>query len=129
MLGGTAVRSPGCIAGCLNASCLNSGGPKQAQYLTLQLVNLYARLIENASFRQRYAGCAVLILGGDASDLGNERLLAIDGAGCILGANRASFQPPTRDALLGAPVQDVLSMSLDELITLTQGGQRSASCC
>ncbi len=118
----------GALLGCLNASCLNSGGPKQAQYLTLQLVNLYARLIENASFRQRYAGCAVLTLGGDASDLGNERLLAIDGAGCILGANRASFLAADKGMpLLGAPVQDVLPMSLDELITLTQGGQRSAS--
>ena len=118
----------GALLGCLNASCLNSGGPKQAQYLTLQLVSLYARLIENASFRQRYAGCAMLTLGGDASDLGNERLLAIDSTGCILGANRASFLAAAQGIpLLGAAVQDVLSMSLDELIALTQGGQRSAS--
>ena len=118
----------GALLGCLNASCLNSGGPKQAQYLTLQLVSLYARLIENASFRQRYASCAMLTLGGDAGDLGNERLLALDVAGRILGANRAAFLAAGRgSALLGEAVQEVLSMSLDELITLTQGGQRSAS--
>ena len=118
----------GALLGCLNASCLNSGGPKQAQYLTLQLVSLYARLIENASFRQRYAHCAMLTLGGDAGDLGNERLLALDVAGRILGANRAAFLAAGRgSALLGEAVQEVLSMSLDELITLTQGGQRSAS--
>ena len=116
------------LLGCLNASCLNSGGPKQAQYLTLQLVSLYARLIENASFRQRYAGCAMLTLGGDAGDLGNERLLALDVAGRILGANRAAFLAAgDGNALLGETVGDVLSMSLDELITLTHGGQRSAS--
>lgn len=118
----------GALLGCLNASCLNSGGPKQAQYLTLQLVSLYARLIENASFRQRYAHCAMLTLGGDAGDLGNERLLALDVAGRILGANRAAFLAAGHgNALLGEAVQDVLSMSLDELVSLTQGGRRSAS--
>ncbi|MCQ4281079.1 sigma-54-dependent Fis family transcriptional regulator [Pseudomonas stutzeri] len=118
----------GALLGCLNASCLNSGGPKQAQYLTLQLVSLYARLIENASFHQRYATCAMLTLGGDAGDLGNERLLALDAAGRILGANRAAFMAAgPGNTLLGEAVQDVLSMSLDELITLTHGGQRSAS--
>ncbi|EQM79926.1 sigma-54-dependent Fis family transcriptional regulator [Stutzerimonas stutzeri] len=118
----------GALLGCLNASCLNSGGPKQAQYLTLQLVSLYARLIENASFRQRYAHCAMLTLGGDAGDLGNERLLALDVAGRILGANCAAFLAAGHgSALLGEAVQDVLSISLDELITLTHGGQRSAS--
>ncbi|MCH2342010.1 sigma-54-dependent Fis family transcriptional regulator [Pseudomonas sp. NPDC047963] len=118
----------GALLGCLNASCLNSGGPKQAQYLTLQLVSLYARLIENASFHQRYATCAMLTLGGDAGDLGNERLLALDAAGRILGANRAAFMASGHgSALVGEAVQDVLPMSLDELITLTHGGQRSAS--
>ncbi|TYP64899.1 sigma-54-dependent Fis family transcriptional regulator [Stutzerimonas stutzeri] len=118
----------GALLGCLNASCLNSGGPKQAQYLTLQLVSLYARLIENASFHQRYASCAMLTLGGDAGDLGNERLLALDAAGRILGANRAAFMASGHgNALVGEAVQDVLSTSLDELITLTHGGQRSAS--
>ncbi len=118
----------GALLGCLNASCLNSGGPKQAQYLTLQLVSLYARLIENANFHQRYATCAMLTLGGDAGDLGNERLLALDAAGRILGANRAAFMAAGQgNTLLGEAVQDVLSTSLDELITLTHGGQRSAS--
>ena len=118
----------GALLGCLNASCLNSGGPKQAQYLTLQLVSLYARLIENASFRQRYASYAMLTLGGDVGDLGNERLLALDAAGRILGANRAAFVAADQgSALLGVAVQDVLSTSLDELITLTQGGQRAAN--
>ncbi|MCQ4258121.1 sigma-54-dependent Fis family transcriptional regulator [Stutzerimonas stutzeri] len=118
----------GDLMGCLNASCLNSGGPKQAQYLTLQLVSLYARLIENASFRQRYASSAMVTLGGDAGDLGNERLVALDVTGRILGANRAAFVAAGQDrALLGEAVQDVLSVSLDELITLTHGGQRSAS--
>ncbi len=119
----------GALLGCLNASCLNSGGPKQAQYLTLQLVSLYARLIENASFRQRYAGCVMLTLGGEAGDLGNERLLAVDAAGRILGANRASFLIAGQGiSLLGADVQDVLSVSLDQLIALTQGASAVHPC-
>ena len=116
----------GALMGCLNASCLDSGGPKQAQYLTLQLVSLYARLIENASFGQRYADCVMLTLGGHAGDLGNEQLLALDAAGRILGANRAAFAAAGRgQPLLGEPVQALLSVTLDRLISLTQGGMRS----
>ena len=118
----------GALMGCLNASSLNSGGPKQAQYLTLQLVSLYARLIENASFRQRYADCIVLTLTGRDGDLGNEQLLALDAGGVIIGANRTAFasagrtQPP-----IGQRVDALLPMTLDRLITLTQGGLSSTA--
>lgn len=118
----------GALMGCLNASCLNSGGPKQAQYLTLQLVSLYARLIENASFRQRYADCVVLTLGGQENDLGNEQLLALDAGGRVLGANRAAFAAATGERpLLGQAVEALLPVSLDRLISLTQGGARSTT--
>lgn len=116
------------LMGCLNASCLNSGGPKQAQYLTLQLVSLYARLIENASFRQRYADCALLTLGGQAGDLGNEQLLALDAGGRVLGANRAAFAAAGGErSPLGQAVEALLPASLDRLVSLTQGGARSAT--
>lgn len=116
----------GALMGCLNASCLNSGGPKQAQYLTLQLVMLYARLIENASFRQRYANCMMLTLGGLDGDLGNEQLLALDAGGRVLGANRAAFAA-AEQSLVGEAVDQLLPVTLDRLISLTQGGLRSAT--
>lgn len=118
----------GALMGCLNASCLNSDGPKQAQYLTLQLVSLYARLIENASFRQRYADCAMLTVAGLDGDLGNEQLLALDATGRITGANRAAFAAagPERP-LLGRPVDALLPVTLERLMSLTQGGLRSTS--
>lgn len=118
----------GALMGCLNASGLNSGGPKQAQYLTLQLVTLYARLIENASFRQRYADSMVLTLSGVESDLGNEQLLALDAGGRVLGANRAAFAAAGRgESLVGQVLDNLLPVTLERLLSLTQGGLRSAS--
>jgi transcriptional regulator of acetoin/glycerol metabolism len=117
----------GALMGCLNASCLNSDGPKQAQYLTLQLVSLYARLIENASFRQRFGDCVTLTIGVRDGDLGNEQLLALDTRGRVLGANRAAFTALGRDKpLLGLAIEALLPVTLERLISLTQGGARSA---
>ncbi len=117
----------GALMGCLNASCLNSEGPKQAQFLTLQLVSLYARLIENASFRHRFADSMVLTLGGREDDLGNEQLLALDPGGRVLGANRAAFSSFGRgQPLQGLALDALLPVTLERLLSLTQGGARSA---
>ncbi|MBW4964646.1 hypothetical protein KZZ06_21880, partial [Sulfitobacter sp. CW3] len=69
----------GLLRGCLNATCLNSAGPKESQYLTLQLVIMYARMIENSHFRQRYRDCLTLAIKprDDITDLANEQLLAL----------------------------------------------------
>lgn len=118
----------GLLRGCLNATCLNSNGPKEAQYLTLQLVILYARLIENAHFRECYRDRLTLSLKpiDDIADLANEQLLALDDNGRIIGANRATFVAHQRDAapLLGARIDSLLPTSVDELLHLTQGGAR-----
>ncbi len=115
------------LLGCLNATCLYDDGPKQAQHLTLQLVTLYARLIENAHFRQRYRDCLTLAVkpcDGDA-DLVAEQLLALDEGGRIVGANRAAFSN-NHHALLGLRIEHVLSADIDQLLALTQGGARGA---
>ncbi|WP_243667177.1 GAF domain-containing protein [Pseudomonas brassicae] len=118
----------GLLRGCLNATCLNSNGPKQAQYLTLQLVILYARLIENAHFRECYRDCLTLSLKpvDDIADLANEQLLALDDSGRIIGANRATFVAHQRDdrPLLQARIDSLLPTSMEELLGLTQGGAR-----
>lgn len=113
------------LLGCLNATNLHNEGPKQAQHLTLQLVTLYARLIENTHFRQRYRDRLTLALKprDDITDLANEQLLALDEGGRVIGANRAAFlaYPGT---LLGLRIDQLLPASIDELLDLTRGGAR-----
>jgi transcriptional regulator of acetoin/glycerol metabolism len=116
------------LRGCLNATCLNSDGPKEAQYLTLQLVIMYARLIENASFRQRYRDRLSLSLKprDDIADLANEQLLALDEGGRVIGANHAAFAACATHGidLLGSRIDQLLPVGVDELLGLTHGGAR-----
>ncbi len=119
----------GLLRGCLNATSLNSDGPKEAQYLTLQLVIMYARLIENTHFRQRYRDCLTLAIKprDDITDLANEQLLAIDESGRIIGANRSAFvayDQVQHQALLGRRIDTLLPASVDELLSMTSGGAR-----
>lgn len=122
-------NAQGVLQGCLNATCLNSDGPKQSQYLTLQLVILYARLIENAHFRQSYRDCLTLSLKpiDDIADLANEQLLAVDDSGRVIGANRAAFVTHDQASgrhLLGSLIDQLLPMGVDEMLRLTNGGAR-----
>jgi len=113
------------LLGCLNATCLYNDGPKQAQHLTLQLVTLYARLIENSHFRERFRDRLTLALKprDEFSDLAAEQLLALDEGGRVIGANRAAFLAHT-GKLLGAPVEQLLHADIDQLLDLTRGGAR-----
>ncbi|WP_416468247.1 sigma-54-dependent Fis family transcriptional regulator [Pseudomonas sp. LFS044] len=113
------------LLGCLNATCLYNDGPKQAQHLTLQLVTLYARLIENSHFRQCYRDRLTLALKprDDFSDLAAEQLLALDESGRVIGANRAAFLAH-RGTLLGMPIDQLLPAGIDQLLELTRGGAR-----
>ncbi|MDE1167805.1 MAG: sigma-54-dependent Fis family transcriptional regulator [Pseudomonas sp.] len=115
----------GALRGCLNATSLNSDGPKEAQYLTLQLVIMYARLIENVQFRHMYRDGLTLAIKprDDITDLVNEQLLALDESGRIIGANRAAFVAHEH-RLLGRRIEDLLAANVDELLNLTQGGAR-----
>ena len=119
----------GLLRGCLNATCLNNDGPKESQYLTLQLVILYARLIENAHFRQSYRDRLTLSLKpiDEIADLANEQLLALDDSGRVMGANRAAFvahHQPAGRTLPGSLIDQLLPMGVDELLRLTNGGAR-----
>ncbi|MBA1202723.1 sigma-54-dependent Fis family transcriptional regulator [Pseudomonas capeferrum] len=116
----------GRLQGCLNATCLYNDGPKQAQHLTLQLVIMYARLIENTHFRQRYRDRLTLAIKprDDITDLANEQLLALDESGRVIGANRAAFMAHESLArpLLGLRIEQLLPARIDELLNLTRGG-------
>ncbi|RQB65014.1 sigma-54-dependent Fis family transcriptional regulator [Pseudomonas aeruginosa] len=114
------------VRGCINATCLNSEGPKEAQHLTLQLVILYARLIENTVFRQRYRNRLTLSLKArdEVADLAAEQLLALDEEGRVIGANHAAFVA-SRGELTGSRIDQLLDADLDQLLTLSQGGARA----
>jgi transcriptional regulator of acetoin/glycerol metabolism len=119
--------SLGNVRGCLNASCLNSNGPKEAQYLTLQLVIMYARMIENAYFRHSHRNTLTLMIKPceEISDLANEQLLALDEQGRVIGANRAAFvehQTHGDGQLLGRTLNQLLPVDVDELLRLCNGG-------
>ena len=111
------------LLGCLNATCLYNDGPKQAQHLTLQLVTLYARLIENTHFRQRYRDRLTLALKprDEFTDLAAEQLLALDEGGRVIGANRAAFLALDGN-LLGLRIDQLLPADIDQLLDLTRGG-------
>ena len=120
-------NAQGLLRGCLNATCMNSDGPRESQYLTLQLVIMYARLIENAHFRQSYRDRLTLSLKpiDEIADLANEQLLALDDSGCVIGANRAAFvafELAGKPTLLGALIDSLLPTTVDELLQLTNGG-------
>ncbi|MEH6629057.1 MAG: sigma-54-dependent Fis family transcriptional regulator [Motiliproteus sp.] len=119
----------GNLKGCLNASCLNSNGTKEQQYLTLQLVMMYGRMIENAYFRQLYRSQITLQVKevGEFCDLSYEQLLAINERGVIIGGNRSSFAEyePLLQAdqqLLGCQIEDIIGLNVDSLLTQTNGG-------
>ncbi|MGN8275664.1 sigma-54-dependent Fis family transcriptional regulator [Pseudomonas sp. SMV71] len=119
----------GLLRGCLNATCMNSDGPRESQYLTLQLVIMYARMIENAHFRQSYRDRLTLSLVpiDEIADLGNEQLLALDESGRVIGANRAAFvalDVADEPTLIGVAIERLLSTTVDELLQLTDGGAR-----
>ncbi|HEY0288052.1 MAG TPA: sigma-54-dependent Fis family transcriptional regulator [Pseudomonas sp.] len=119
--------SLGNVRGCLNASCLNSNGPKEAQYLTLQLVIMYARMIENAYFRHSHRNTLTLMIKpcDEISDLANEQLLALDDQGRVIGANRSAFvehQTHGQGPLLGRRLSELHPVDVDELLRLCNGG-------
>ena len=119
--------SLGNVRGCLNASCLNSNGPKAAQYLTLQLVIMYARMIENAYFRHSHRNTLTLMIKpcDEISDLANEQLLALDDQGRVIGANRSAFvehKTHGQGLLLGRKLSELHPVDVDELLRLCDGG-------
>lgn len=119
----------GNLKGCLNATCFESGVDKNQQYLTLQLVLMYSKMIENAYFRSSYRSQITIQVRevGDFHDLSNEQLLAISERGVIIGANRSAFAEYSSllkkdQPLLGSLIENIIGLSVDELLVQTSGG-------
>lgn len=122
----------GDLKGCLNASCLGATGSKENQYLTLQMVMMYGRMIENSYFRQTYRSQITMNIKetNSFSDLAQEQLLAINERGVIIGANRSAFAEyegllESGRQLLGCQIEEITGLTVDQLLTQSNGG---ASC-
>lgn len=119
----------GNLKGCLNASCLGSRGSKESQFLTLQMVMMYGRMIENSYFRQIYRSQVTMHIKEtkNFSDLAQEQLIAVNERGVIIGANRAAFAEyeglllPGQQ-LLGCQIEDITGLTINELLSKSNGG-------
>jgi transcriptional regulator of acetoin/glycerol metabolism len=124
--------SLGNFMGCLNASCSTGSGGKETQFLTLKLVTMYARMIENSHFYHFHRNNIIIIIKpmNNFGEEGQECLIALSENGNIIGANRNSFSQyalAIMEDLIGKRIESLLSLSIDELQSRTQGGLTDSS--
>lgn len=108
----------GRLLAVLDASALTSPEDKRSQHLAFQVVAQTAQLVENAHFRNAFRGQWLLQMARaqEFLDAQPDFLLAIDGDGQVLGANRAARaelfygRDPT-----GSSCEQVFDASLDDL--------------
>lgn len=119
--------SLGNFMGCLNASCLAANGGRETQFLTLKLVTMYARMIENSHFHHFHRNNIIIVIKpmNNFGEEGQECLIALSENGNIIGANRNSFSQyaiTIMGDLIGKKIESLLALSIEELQTNTQGG-------
>lgn len=119
--------SLGNFMGCLNASCLKAKGGKETQFLTLKLVTMYARMIENSYFYHFHRNNIIIVIKPKNSfgEEGQECLIALSESGNIIGANRNAFSQYATTImgdLIGKKIESILELSIEELQSSTQGG-------
>ncbi|MDE2456074.1 MAG: sigma-54-dependent Fis family transcriptional regulator, partial [Burkholderiales bacterium] len=111
----------GRLAAVLDISALSSPHNKDSQHLALQLVQMYAGLIANANFLQRYRRDWILRLGPSAEfvDVNPHYLLALDAAGRVIGHNRAAQLLLESEAqalpLIGQPFERLFEARFEDL--------------
>jgi transcriptional regulator of acetoin/glycerol metabolism len=109
----------GRLMGILDASALTSPEDKRSQHLVLQMVRSTARMIESANFLREYERQWVLRVNTrrEFLEVSTEGLLAIDGGGHIIAANRRFLQDMgcSAQSLAGRHVEDVFGIRLDDI--------------
>ena len=112
------------LIGVLNASALRSPDERDSQRLVNRLVRQNAVLIEDAYFLKTHAHCRVLLAHRNRHyvDVQPEILIAIDGHGQVLAANRCARQcVPALAYVAGAAlpsIQQVFDLRDDHLFDL-----------
>jgi len=119
--------SLGNFMGCLNASCLGASGGKETQFLTLKLVTMYARMIENSYFYHFHRNNIIIAINprNNFGEEGQECLIALSEGGNIIGANRNSFAQYAMlfsGDLIGKKIEVLLNISIEKLQNNTNGG-------
>lgn len=119
--------SLGNFMGCLNASCLGASGGKETQFLTLKLVTMYARMIENSYFYHFHRNNIIIAINprNNFGEEGQECLIALSESGNIIGANRNSFAQYAMlfsGDLIGKKIEVLLNVSIEKLQNNTNGG-------
>lgn len=124
--------SLGNFMGCLNASCLGANGGKETQFLTLKLVTMYARMIENSYFYHFHRNNIIIAIKSknNFGEEGQECLIALSEGGNIIGANRNSFAQYAMlfaGDLIGKKIEILLNLSVEKLQSNTNGGLTDSS--
>jgi transcriptional regulator of acetoin/glycerol metabolism len=119
--------SLGNFMGCLNASCLSASGGKETQFLTLKLVTMYARMIENSYFYHFHRNNIIIAIksSNNFGEEGQECLISLSEGGNIIGANRNSFAQYAMlfsGELIGKKIDVLLNLSIEKLQNNTNGG-------
>ena len=121
----------GGFLGVLDVSALTSPSPRESQHLALQMVTMYAQMVEDANFLRYFRDRWVLRLGSAWSmvDVAGEIMLAFDGDGVIVGTNsgaRRALRPlrngPGADTLIGRPLSDVFREGMDAIWRIARAG-------
>ena len=110
----------GQLLAVLDVSSAREAVSRQAQFHTMALVNLSAKMIESCYFLRHFENHWLLRFHLQAESVGlfSEGLLAFDGEGRICAVNQSALNllGQMRGSLLGQPVEAFFDCSLDQLL-------------
>lgn len=109
----------------IDVSALHSPDSKDSQHLALQLVMQSARLIEDAYFLSQFEDQWVLKLNfqREFAEVSSECLIALDGGGRVLAADRSAGSALALEvgggSLVGRQVDEIFDVNFEKLLELT----------
>jgi sigma-54 dependent transcriptional regulator, acetoin dehydrogenase operon transcriptional activator AcoR len=112
----------GKVLAALDVSSFTSPDSKDSQHLALQLVTLVAHKIESAYFLSQFEDRWVLRISRarELAEVGHDCLLAVDGQGKILAADRGAekqFGSNLYHSLVGRYISEVFDLNFEKLLT------------
>jgi len=112
----------GTVLGTLDISLLRAPLEKESQLLALQVVNYYARLVENAYFLRLFKDSWIIRFNAMQAfvEVVTENILAVDADGFIVGGNASAQKEITlRDGTspVSRHISDVFDLRFDELMS------------
>lgn len=126
-IGLTCTASPvfdsgGELAAVLDISALRSPEPKISQYLALQMVRSYAHKIETANLYNNFRREWVIKLSAsqEFAEVDPDFVLAVDGAGRIIGFNHRARQLLGETSLIGRSFSEFFECQVDDLVRLVR---------